>query len=261
VLISNRVFIDVCNNTGLTSMLDRKPSVARRNDMVVDTMKSGMARWCGNNTPRPPLLGWMWAMYLETVGICCMFSRSVKKIVVRLLIPSTRGLDQACQLFGSKSNGILCMMSAPSRCGSFCIVHVLKSLSRVWRSVMSVDSLVYCRCVCSNCSRKKLFANDVDPTGVPSKRKPSVNSMPIVEFPDFSVEYVLIEYSISVVSDGFVVLRDGRMLRPVHDVRILDFSGLMKQPRLSPRVLMLSSRNLRSACGTVQLMSSTHAKR
>ena len=126
---------------------------------------------------------------------------------------------------------------------------------------MSVDSLVYCVCVCCNCSRKKLFANDVDPTGVPSKRKPSVSSMPIVDFPDFSVEYVLIEYSISAASNGFVVLRDGRMLLPVHDVRILDFSGLIKHPRLSPRVLMLSSRNLRSACGTVQLMSSTHAKR
>ena len=42
--MSKRVFSDVCNNMVSTSMLDRKPSVARRSDMVVETMKSGMAR-------------------------------------------------------------------------------------------------------------------------------------------------------------------------------------------------------------------------
>ncbi len=69
-------------------------------------------------------------------------------------MPSTRGLDQADQLFGSKSEGKLCMTSAPRRCGSFCRVHVLNSLSRVWRSEMSVDSCVYCCRVASSCSRK-----------------------------------------------------------------------------------------------------------
>ena len=60
-----------------------------------------------------------------------MFSRSWKKVVMRWLIPSTRGLDQADQFFGSKSVGRLCMMSAPRRCGSFCRVHVLNNFSRV----------------------------------------------------------------------------------------------------------------------------------
>ena len=59
MLMSNKEFIDLCRNVGSTSMLDRKPNVARRNDMVVETMKSGMARWWGNNIPRPPLLGWI----------------------------------------------------------------------------------------------------------------------------------------------------------------------------------------------------------
>ena len=54
---------------------------------------------------------------------------------------------------------------------------------------------------------------------------------------------------------------DGMMLCPVHDVRIRDFSGLMKHPRWLPSILMVSKRNLRSTCGTVQLMSSTQAKR
>ena len=86
-----------------------------------------------------------------------------------------------------------------------------------------------------------------DPTGVPSNRNPSVSSMPLDEFPIFSVEYVLMEYSMSAAREGLVLRMDGMMLCPVHDVSILDFSGLIKQPRLLPSDFMLSSRNLRSA--------------
>ena len=119
------------------------------------------------------------------------------------------------------------------------MVHVLNNFSRVCRSVMSVDNLTYCECVCFNCSRKKLFANSADPTGVPSKRNPSVNSIPVLECSDFSMEYVLIEYSTSAASGGLVAWSDGRMLCPVQDVRMRDFSGLMKHPRMLPRSLML----------------------
>ena len=73
---------------------------------------------------------------------------------MRWLIPLTNGLDHADQLFGSKLMGRLCITSAPSKCGNFCRVHVLKSLSRVWRSEMFVDSWVYCCRVASSCSRK-----------------------------------------------------------------------------------------------------------
>ena len=54
------------------------------------------------------------------------------------------------------------------------------------------------------------------------------------------------EYSMSAAMDGCVFWMDGMMLCPVHDVRIRDFSGLMKQPRWLPSVLMVSKRNLRS---------------
>ena len=104
------------------------------------------------------------------------------------------------------------------------------------------------------------MANVADPTGVPSSRNPFVSSMPLDEVPTLSMEYVLMEYSMSAASEGLVWRMDGMMLCPVHDVSILDFSGLMKQPLSLPSVFMLSSRNLRSAWGTVQLISSTHAK-
>ncbi len=52
----NRFVMDGCSVVASTSMLGRNPKVARRQDMVVVIMKSGIARWCGNNMPRPPLL-------------------------------------------------------------------------------------------------------------------------------------------------------------------------------------------------------------
>ena len=45
---------------------------------------------------------------------------------------------------------------------------------------------------------------------------------------------------------GLLARRDGRMLCPEHEVRIRDFSGLIKHPRLSPSSLMLSRRKARS---------------
>lgn len=65
----NRSVMDECNVVGSTSILGRNPKVARRQDIVVVTMKSGIARWCGNNMPRPPLLVWTCAMYFEMVGM------------------------------------------------------------------------------------------------------------------------------------------------------------------------------------------------
>ena len=52
----NSSVMDECNVVGSTSILGRNPKVARRQDMVVVTIKSGTARWCGNRMPSPPLL-------------------------------------------------------------------------------------------------------------------------------------------------------------------------------------------------------------
>ena len=198
----NRLVMDLCSKVGSTSMLGRNPKMARRQDIFVVTMKSGIALWCGNNMPRPPLLVWTCAMYFEMVGMCWVPSSSCRNFVMRSLIPSTNGLDQADQLFGLKSMGRLCITSAPSRCGNFCRVHVLNSLSRVWRSEIFVDNWVYCCCVASSCSRKNRFAKAADPTGVPSRRNPSVSSIPRDELPDFSIEYVLMEYSMFAAVEG-----------------------------------------------------------
>ena len=65
---------------------------------------------------------------------------------------------------------------------------------------------------------------------------------------------------ISSASCGFVLFRCGMILDPLHDVSIRDFSGLMKQPRLSPSSLNFVRRNDRSVSGTVQLISSTQEK-
>jgi hypothetical protein len=130
----------------------------------------------------------MCPMYLEIVGMLSKPRRSCRNCVMRELMPSTRGLDHAVHSFGSKSRGRLCIMSVPRRCGSFWSVQLLKSLSRVCRSVISVASLLYCCFVSFSCSMKNSFANVADPTGVPSRRNPLVSSMPIVLLCFFSME-------------------------------------------------------------------------
>ena len=72
----NKLLMDLCSRVGSMSMLGRNPKVARRQDIVVVTMKSGMALWCGNNIPSPPLLVWTCAICFEIVGMCWVLSRS-----------------------------------------------------------------------------------------------------------------------------------------------------------------------------------------
>ena len=62
------------------------------------------------------------------------------------------------------------MMSAPSRWGSFWMLHVLNSLALI---------LYSCDVMLGNCSVKKLFAKDDNPTGVPSSLNPVVSSTPM----------------------------------------------------------------------------------
>jgi hypothetical protein len=57
---------------------------------------------------------------------------------------------------------------------------------------------------------------------------------------------VLIVLAMSLAMLGLLARRDGRMLCPLHEVRMRDFSGLIKHPRLSPSSLMLSRRKARS---------------
>ena len=67
--MSNKLVIDLWSRSGLTSILEWKPNLARRIEEVVVMMKSGIALWLGKRMPRPPLLVWMWLIYLEMVGM------------------------------------------------------------------------------------------------------------------------------------------------------------------------------------------------
>lgn len=95
-------------------------------------------------------------------------------------MPSINGLEYVGQALGSKLSGRLCMTSAPRRCGNFCRVHVWNSFRRVCKSDMSLDIFRYCFLAWSSALMKNLFANSGDPTGVPSRRNPSVSSTPMV---------------------------------------------------------------------------------
>ena len=68
--------IEVCSFVGSTSMLLRKPDVARLSDVVVVMIKSGIALWLGKSMPSPPLIVWMCPMYLEMMGMLVVPSRS-----------------------------------------------------------------------------------------------------------------------------------------------------------------------------------------
>ena len=96
------------------------------------------------------------------------------------------------------------------------------------------------------------FANVVEPTGWPSRRKPVVSSTGSAGA-DLLVGWGFVENSVIVfVMDcakvGFVVWRRGRVEVLLHDVRICVFDGLTKHPRDAPMLLsVLHSRKGRSA--------------
>ena len=65
----------------------------------------------------------------------------------------------------------------------------------------------------------------------------------------------------AVASAGLVRCSCGMMLVLLHDVRILDLVGLMKQPRCFPSSSSVERKVGMSTRGTVAEISSTHAKR
>ena len=92
----------------------------------------------------------------------------------------------------------------------------------------------------TNCSLMKSMTKDLDPTGMPSSRKPSVNSTGVGS-EGFSlldlVEKVAIALVMSVARLGFVFVIVGIGDVPLVEVNILVLSGLIKHPRDMPRSL------------------------
>ena len=72
------------------------------------------------------------------------------------------------------------MMFVPSRCGSFCKVHVLKSLRRVWESVIWEWRMLQVLVTSSSFSCRNWLMNFVNPTGIPRRQNPSVTSPPMM---------------------------------------------------------------------------------
>jgi len=116
-----------------------------------------------------------------------------------------------------------------------------------------------CCWMVNNCSLMKSMTKDGDPTGIPRRRNPSVNSTGVGS-EGFSlldlVEKVAIALVMSVARPGlvFVILGIGDV--PLVEVNILVLSGLIKQPRDMPRSLNCWQRKRRSSSGTTVDMSS-----
>lgn len=157
--------------------------VARRMEMVDVTMKSGIARVLGKRIPRPPLQVGRCVMRFECGGRVSIESKFVMKSVMRVFIPGVSvPWFHVGQSVGEYVKGRLCIISAPRRCGSLLIVHVLKILSLVCKSGIPSDNLFSWVRTEESCSSKNEFANEGEPTGVPRRRNPSVSSTPIVDW-------------------------------------------------------------------------------
>jgi hypothetical protein len=97
---------------------------------------------------------------------------------------------------------------------------------------------------------KKVVANEAEPTGWPSRRKPVVSSTGRGGA-DLSVGCGRVENSaiveeIDVARAGLVVWRRGNVEEPLHEVSIRVFEGLTKQPREEPSLLRVAQRKGKS---------------
>ncbi len=159
--------------------------------------------------------------YVGSVSCSGMFSSVLKNVVVILSKPSVRWPFQLYHSSFLNSLVWLCKTSESNRCGCFCAVHWVKSLSRVCRSEIQVLIENAAISTCFSCSSKNSFANVDDPTGEPSKRNPVVSSTgESGAFDEGLVEYVAMVCCISMASCGLVFVMSGIVELPVHEVSI-----------------------------------------
>ena len=108
------------------------------------------------------------------------------------------------------------------------------------RSKIKLWMVFDCCWMVKSFSLMKSLTKDGEPTGIPSRRNPSVNSTG-VGWDGFSllvlVEKVAIALVMSVARPGLVIEIVGMGDVPLVDVNILVLSWLMKQPRDIPRSL------------------------
>ena len=141
-------------------------------------------------------------------------------------------------------------ISDDRRCGRRWRRHLEKMWSFVCLSVMEVDREVRLSLTAVTQEERNSFANVVEPTGWPRRRKPVVSSTGSAGA-DLLVGWGFVENSAIVfVMDcakvGFVVWRRGRVEVPLHEVRIHVFGGLTKHLRDAPMLLSVLHRKGRS---------------
>ena len=154
------------------------------------------------------------------------------------------------------------MMSAPSKCRSFWIVYWRKMCRRVWRSGSGTPfsrALMFCQTSVSR-SSKNSWEKRGDPTVVPSKQKPSVNSTGIVFvllMGFFLTENLAMVALISSASDGLTSAKRGMIdvLSVEVRMRVLCTFRIRRRGAASSR--MVVHVNLRSTKGMVPHTSST----
>ena len=140
-------------------------------------------------------------------------------------------------------------------------MHCEKRRRRVWRSeILSVMEEIS-RPTALIRDVKKEEANEAEPTGWPSRRKPDVSSNRMAGR-DLSVGWGEVEKEAIVVASeearvGLWADRCGRMEEPSHEERMRVFEGLTKHPILAPRRLSSVQRNSRSGRYTQDEMLST----
>jgi hypothetical protein len=140
-------------------------------------------------------------------------------------------------------------------------MHCEKRRRRVWRSEILLVMEEISRSTALIRDLKKEEANEAEPTGWPSRRKPDVSSTGMAGR-DLSVGWGEVEKEAIVMASeearvGLWADRRGRMEEPSHDERMRVFEGLTKHPILAPRRLSSVQRNSRSGRYTQDEMLST----
>ncbi len=139
--------MDLCGCIGRMSLFSWKPKVLHRRLIIMLRTKSGTARRLALKSPNPPLLTLSWDINNVSSGISvsfCICRMSLRKVVVSLSIPLGNCPNQLnqCSVSVLCSGGKLCIISESKRCGSFCMVHCVKSFIRVWTSGIAFVLLV-----------------------------------------------------------------------------------------------------------------------
>jgi len=159
-------------------------------------------------------------MRIAEGGIIGCLRREARNVDMMFSVSDVRGPFQSSHLGLGSSMGRMYRILDDRRCGRRWSRHWEKSLSFVCLSVMEVNREVRLSLTATTREERNSFANVVELTGWPCRRKPVVSSTGSAGA-DLLVEWGFVENSAIVfVMDcakvGFVVGREGRVEVPLH---------------------------------------------